>query len=378
MSILRLSVLKDTPYAPAADGSIDLGHYQKRTCRGMMAAQRPPALDGPNSDLHHYFSRKLPALTAALPDDGRIVVMVHGFLFDPKMSIAANPEDTDNPHGRVYHFQSDAEEAHEQRHHTTSWPHWLGFSGTDAGESGLAVAFGWQSSPGFASSLIEKFQNFYARAYDYAELSAWPLANVLNTLADFFPAHRIDIFCHSLGSRTVVRALALVAGHGIDSILDRLGQVVVLGGSEYVVEAQLLQRRLIARGFTDAPTFYNFVSRENDVLDVLGENFGPRTFGNTQVIGHNGLDIETRASNWIDMQIDRKELQDWMAARGIEISGDRPGNVWDHWYYYTFRGNMDLYRNIIRDANNWDLDLLRGPANEIPEGVAQRWWDFGD
>ena len=72
------------------------------------------------------------------------------------------------------------------------------------------------------------------------------------------------------------------------------------------------------------------VSRENDVLDKLGENFGPRTFGNTQVVGHNGLDVETRSPHWMDLQIDSKTLQEWMTGRGFEVSGDRPGNVWDH------------------------------------------------
>ena len=112
------------------------------------------------------------------------------------------------------------------------------------------------------------------------------------------------------------------------------------------------------------------------MLDKLAENFGPRTFGNSQVIGHNGLDVEGRFADWIDMQVDRAALQTWMAGRGIQISGDRPGNVSDHWYYYTFKGNMAAYRGILRDRQNWQISDLR--AANIPDGVSKRWSIFGD
>ena len=105
----------------------------------------------PNSDLSHYFEKMLEAAVADLPEDAPVTVMVRGFLFDPKQKISSDPSDTDNPHGRVFHYV-DGDEHEEQRHHTSSWPLHLGFDPDDAsGASGLAVAFGWQSQPGFAS-----------------------------------------------------------------------------------------------------------------------------------------------------------------------------------------------------------------------------------
>ena len=253
----------------------------------------------------------------------------------------------------------------------------LGFDkNDDTGATGLAVALGWQSQPGFASALINHFENFYARAYDNAGRTAWVLVNILDVLAELLPNHPIDLICHSLGSRVAVRAIALAAKHDRRSLIERLGQIIILGGAEYVVEAQLMQRRLDVLNLVSRLTFYNFVSRENDVLDKLAENFGPRTFGNSQVIGHNGLDVEGRFADWIDMQIDRAALQTWMAGRGIEIFGDRPGNVWDHWYYYTFKGNMAVYRGILRDRRDWRIPDLR--AANIPDGVSKRWSIFGD
>ena len=109
----------------------------------------------------------------------------------------------------------------------------------------------------------------------------------------------------------------------------------------------------LSLGADSGPTVYNFVSYKNDVLDVLAENCGPRFFGNSQVIGHNGLETKTRPARWMDLQIDDPELQKWVAENhSIEISGDRPGNVWDHWYYCTFRGNLALYQNVLRNRDD--------------------------
>ena len=205
---------------------------------------------------------------------------------------------------------------------------------------------------------------------------------MLKLLADKFPNNKLSIICHSHGSRVVIRALALALKEERDEALreellrmvGRIVQVVLLGGAEYVVEAQLLMRRLGAAQLPASPQFYNVVSRENDVLDKLGENFGPRTFGNSQVIGHYGLDIENRKelTNWIDLQIDRAELQTWMEVNhAFKISGDRPDNVWDHWYYYTLRGNMEIYKSILREPNVWRIPDLR--ERGIPDVVPRRW-----
>ena len=79
-------------------------------------------------------------------------------------------------------------------------------------------------------------------------------------------------------------------------ILNRIDRVILLGGAEYVVEAQLMMNRLESVPGGGGIQFYNVVSRENDILDLLGENFGPRTFGNSNVIGHNGLDMEDNSN----------------------------------------------------------------------------------
>lgn len=393
MSLLKLSILKDCIYAPDVDGSFVHEAYNKRRFLGQMEKLAFPQIAGARSNFKHYLDRQIEEVAWALPKKQPLVVMVHGFLFDPRDSVSEDPTKSNNPHSRVFHFSA-TEPAIEQREHSSSWPLHLGFEEEDGGKHGLAVGFGWQSSPGFATSLIKHFKNFYARAYEMAGETAGVLASTLVTLHELFPSHPIHIFCHSLGSRVVIRALAMLAKRTdsdlppaqqklFDATIRKLGQVIILGGAEYVVEAQLLQRRLLqvqhnlagADGERVIPQIFNVVSRENDVLDLLGENFGPRTFGVSQVVGHDGLSLERprESLNWMDLQIDSAGLQDWMRKHHrIEISGDREGNVWDHWYYYTFRGNMELYRGILREPDKWSQAALRrkvGRREPIPEGV---------
>ena len=417
MSLMRVSAIKETLYATDQAGDLFDRPYANGIGKIGSFAEPDKGQEGLDTLAEHVKR----TLTAAGPeldetDATPVVVLVHGFLFDPGKVIRPLPRENDNPHGRIYHFDQDTP-AEEQRHHTTAWPLGLGFRKTDRiGTSGLAIAYGWQSQPGFARSLLEHFQNFYARAYDCAEMSAWPLLQLMLRLVDTEPlktrlaAKRIDIFAHSLGSRLVVRMLAELAKAALNEpvngvkpykpaassacrrALERIGRVVILGGSEYCVEAQLLYQRLERLGLltvqaspTDGdgpgPTFYNLVCRENDVLDVLAENFGKRTFGNSQVIGHNGLGKRIGSPRWLDLSIDSERLQTWLAAlppgQTQDVAGDEPGAVWDHWYYYTYPGNMDFYRSILRQRGLWNLGRLRNgdvpdfpERRPIPEGVS--------
>lgn len=422
MSIIRLSCLKCDLFAPDADGQLvkppyaggfgHLGRFDQPDKRSLKLSDKPEAL-------RDYLARNLKVAAKKLPADpsSPLTIMVHGFLFDPDKGTAEDPAKSDNPHSRIYHFKSlPFEDA--RREHTASWPLGLGYpAADDEGATGMILAYGWLSQPGFASSLLERFQNFYARAYDYGAMSAWPLIRTLFELQDLEPfstrlaEKRFDIVAHSLGTHLVVRLIAELAkaadpdnkeeyAAGMRAaakrLLDRLGRVILLGGSEYIVEAQLMYSRLEKLGYMkpDAakrpdgdppgPSFYNIACRENDVLDTLAENFGPRTFGNSQVIGHNGLSARPRSQRWIDLQIDSGALRDWLRAApgGHDISGDDPGNVWDHWYYYCHPGNMPFYAALLRERERWQMDFVRvgqpdfPEQKPIPEGVRTGW--FGD
>lgn len=398
MSVVRFSAIGSQMFAPKGAGEFIDQPFRKQRMYGRLGdLARPadeevfPVLARHSALVDRYLQPSLERAAAALPADQPVCVMVHGFLFDPQKARRQRREDNDNPHYRLYHFDwarrddgsvDEAQLEREIKHHTTGWLKSMGFAPDDGGAAGLAVALGWYSSPGFASSLLEGGRNFYTRAYDYGRSTAWPFLVMLNSLARTLDDRSIDIYCHSLGSTVVIRALAIAAKHDL-GLVERIGRVIILGGSEYTGEANILYRRMLARiqaaGMTgdDGPQFYNIVSRENFVLDVMAENFGPKSFfTDTQVVGHNGLESRPEVARWIDLQIDGSAMRDWVETHhGFRISGDNPETVWDHWYYYTWPGNTDLYRSILRNRDAWSLASLRAEP-KVPEGVAVGF--FGD
>ena len=379
MSIIRLSCVHSQLFAPEADGTFVSGDYNPATRTGRIAdfARDDSRVEDDKSvrskTIDDWLDAALPTAAGALGADAPVLVMVHGFLFDPKIAIDGDPAKNDNPHGRIFHFQDKSEDI-EIREHSSGWPLQLGLAPRDRGKEGLSLAFGWYSHPGFASSLLSYGKNFYARAYANAREAAWPLACVIDSLRRKLRGRPIDIVCHSLGSAAVVRALAIAAKFNL-TLTRSVGRVVFLGGSEYTGEARLMYKRVgvacaaLGVGENDGPQFYNVVSRENAVLDLLAENFGPRSFfSDSQVIGHNGLQAPPQAPRWIDLQIDSGALRAWAMRNGFSISGDQPDQVWDHWYYYTHRGNMRFYTWFLRDRAATALPALRRAG--IAEGVA--------
>ncbi len=387
MSIIRLTLIKDRLYAPTGLGAlVDTKYVQSNgTKRGLLeVGVNPPRPDSPpesaltpSPELCDYLQFKASSEAADYVAGAPVTVMVHGFLYDPRNAVTGDPKETDNPHGRVFHFK-EYDELIEIRHHTTSWPRQLCFKRSDKGKNGVAIAFGWYSQPGFASSLLSHQQNFYARAYDLGRKASWPLLRALQALSQLkeFKNQPIDIFCHSLGSVVVIGALSIAAENRLP-LLSRIGRVILLGGSEYTDDARQMYTALMREvrqqkwAADVGPHFYNIVSRENAVLDVLAENFGPRGLFsfNSQVIGHNGLEARRPTERWIDLQIDGEPLMTWLAEHDLHISGDNPEEWWDHWYYYTHRGNMQLYSRILRERDRWMTKDCR--ENGCPEGIVQ-------
>lgn len=400
MSILRTSWLPDGLYAPDAEGNITVtGPYSKRSRKGKMESYKGftkefPELVKSTASLTHYIQAMLKDAAAKMPkkasNKAPISIFVHGFQFDPTTQVFAEPHHSegDNPHSRLYHWQQHLA-ALEIKHHSTSWPLGFGYQKDDQGANGLCVGFGWFSSPDFFGSLFRHGKNFYARAYDLADEAALHLIAVIEVLAEELKGHPINIICHSLGSRVVIRAIARMAKErNLDDpmeadvtprradLIARLDRVIILAGAEKVMEAQLMMSRLNRQGYADnaipkVPDFYNFVSRENDVLDKLGENFSPDAPGSKQVVGHNGL--EKVDPKWVDIQLDDHDTAAYFRAKGqivdregvkreMRLIGDREGvfAVGDHWIHYTWPDNMALYRQILRRENKaWDLAALK-------------------
>ncbi len=383
MSIIRFSCRKETLFAPGPDGAWFGSAFDGSRGR-LVALVPPPASSGDPAPLDAYLDARLAAEAAQLPPDQPVVVMVNGFQFDPRDGVSKPFEQTDNPHRRVFHFHRDNSAENliaERRHHTTGWPARLGFAENDGGQAGLAVAFGWYSDPGFWAAILNYSTDYHNLAYRFGTQSAWPLAELLVRL-DRHPAvagRQIHIFCHSLGSHVVLKALTRMSEFALQrpdmqQALARLGRVVLLGGSElshFALAAQgAVRRALQPGGAGPGPDFYNFVIRGDGVLDHLAEKTHEFEFPLNQVVGHNGLEPE-RPPDWIDFQLDRTPLKTWLAAYGVSVSDGIDAAAMDHWTYFTNPGNMDFYARLFREPGQWDPAGLRNPptGNAIPEGV---------
>lgn len=390
MSIIRLSLLEDGLYAPDEKGVISYtGRFKGargagRRGLGYMGMIPERKLASRTHPLSKYLIKAFEveyACPTHVSSKIPLVVLVNGFQYDPSRAYFSPPHHpkADNPHCRIFHFEEYDQDI-EMRHHSTGWPRGLEIEEDDGGAKGLAIGFGWDSDPSPIGSLLKHGLNHYAVAYQRAEEAAWYLVAVLDQIVKLLPGRPIDLFCHSLGSRVVVRAIARAADREtpehlkprLHSIVKAIDRVIILAGAEKVMEAQLMMKRLNRTAndtdgesspkFSEIPSFYNVVSRENDVLDHLGENFMPSSPGSKQVIGHNGL--EANDPHWLDIQLDDTIVAAWFKKHpnNYRVSGDNTSGlltVWDHWIHYTWRDNMRVYRDILRDRSNWEVAALK-------------------
>lgn len=363
MSIIRFSSVKTELYAPDADGAFAGGAYDKAVLTGRIGAfDETGGTPADRAALDAHIDAMLARAASGL--SGPVTIMANGFQFDPRKPAGANPMKSDNPHAIIFHFR-DGGETQEAYAHATGWPLWLGFKECDGGATGLAVAFGWYSTPDFFGSLITAQKNFYMEACGFAVITAAPFAMLIRRLAARIAKHPIDIVCHSLGSRLTIKAILLALAQD-PAIAARLGRIIILGGAEYAAAG----RKLVAAldGAAKGPEIYNFMGTSDAVLERLGQNFGPGEDGDHKVIGNAGLGLGGISPHWIDLATGGKALNAWFEKRndGVFLVSDLPNQAADHWGYYAVRGNMKLFSRILRERDAWSIAALR--AARIPEG----------
>jgi hypothetical protein len=384
MSIIRLSAVRERLCAPDK-----LGNWDDSAPLGSFAAASVQP-DSPKPVLDAYLEAALARQARALPDDRPLVVMVHGFQFDPTAKITGRLHKEDNAHGRLFHFTVDQDEVVEHRERTTSWPDMAGVAANDAGAAGVALAFAWHSAPSelFKPSrpddLIDGLiDNFYETAYDWMLQTSGALAMSLQAIADLTPPKRaIDIACHSLGTALVTQAL-LQACKRRFKFVWRLGRVLLLDGAEYQIDAQTMLEALAGFAAADhmadttGPRFYNIVNTRDVVLDKLGENFGRRKGCN--VIGHKGLGSPEFKARWMDIALSSSAFRDWArahpngyypAAAASQFDGLSVAAL-NHWVCFTYDGNRRMWRDLLHhDRAGWSFEALRDPTHPrapVPE-----------
>lgn len=277
------------------------------------------------------------ALAQWLGAKTRVVVMVHGFWYDPTGVSAVGGDD---PKTSVYGDPRQVAPG-------LSWLPLVGEFSADGASPGedLAIGYSWCSDSSLTTWAGAGWTNFYQYAlWDQARLAARGLAFVLAWLVA--RRVRVNILAHSLGTRVVSQAIGMLSAGKQDGTIGRL---VLLDGAEFVVDAD---HSLGGRAFQT----FNIVNREDHVLTLgASQMCHPLRYVGTdaaRVIGRDGVSDTHR---WVDIQLDRESARDWLRLHGYAVSPDpEPDDphtsAWArHWVCYTHPGNRVLVRALIGD-----------------------------
>lgn len=254
----------------------------------------------------------------------RVVIMVHGFKFDP-----ARADRT--PHRHILDPRRAPAPARDM-----SWPRAMGFHGL-AGE-GLCIALGWPSVGGFAAA--------YRRAGDVGGA----LARVIAGLRARHPRAEITLMGHSLGARVALSALPHLQARDVD-------RVIALSPADRIDTARAAMDTPAGR----TARVLAVHSRENDLYDAAIEvALSGRT---SRALGSGWADAP---ANWCDVQIDCAQTLDALGRMDIDIAP--PQRLICHWSSYTRPGVFGLYRAVA--YGTIDPVALRAV---LPSDSAPRW-----
>ena len=275
---------------------------------------------------------------------GRVVVLVHGYCFDPGDHEKATFDD--DPYDGVY---KNADEP-------TSWIPIVGANN--------AVCFAWNSMPSFGDSGRACWPNPYEYAVQEVSVLA---ARALAAIVSVFQRKgvKVDLFAHSLGTRVSCKALAWLRDKA--QITEAVRRVILLGGAEYSIDALSDTRGVKTE-------IYNFAIRRDGVLKWGGSELGgkqrvPNSVA-SRVIGRDGVKC---LPNWIDFQLDHsdpdnaEDFRRWFDnLGGYKLSGATAPEGGLHWAYYLHKDNRTLYRDILEN-DQLSIEWMRGQA--APDGV---------
>lgn len=266
----------------------------------------------------------LAAAVAAVPHDAPIVVMIHGFRFDP-----ASP--AHDPHGHILSLQPG-----RSCWKAVSWPRHLGLTG----DRGLAITFGWRARGTIWAA--------HARA---AQAGA-RLARLIAALDRVAPGRPVQIFAHSLGARVALTALPRLEP-------GRIGRIVLIAAAAFQAEA----RRAMASPAGRAAEVFNVTGPENTLFDLLLRAALPLR-GPT--LGRGLADHV----NWLDLALAEPDTLDALGRMGWRI---RPPAVpVCHWSGYLRPGIFGLYRAILTQARSTPMPLLRAQLDPRRDAQVRR------
>jgi len=210
------------------------------------------------------------------------------------------------------------------------------------------VQFGWDSIPFSIQNVYRSWRaghpNTYSLAWSEAQRVSEFLRSTLKVQGARLP---VDIICHSLGSRVVLWAMS-------DPNL-RVRRVLILNGAEHRPEAYYA---CIQNPGTE---FFNVFVSGDFILKSLGSWLSPEIMY-APCIGQAGLPLNP--PNWTDINLDNQQIINWGKFNGMNLAGDNPGSLLDHWWTMRHKGNWKLYRGLL-DQGRQFLNNLDFPYSTV-------------
>lgn len=268
------------------------------------------------------------AIASAAQGTGPVIVMIHGFKYDPDCK-------RHSPHELI--FTGATKPVLNDK---VQWLHHLGFGNRDTNE-GLAIVFAWRA------------RGSLWRAQRAAVSAGRQLAQVVRNIKDRAPHRPVHVISHSMGSEVVFEAL----GHLPAGSIER---IVALTGASYASRATAAMRETSAGR---AASLVNVTSRENDPFDFLFERLIAPPGPGDVAMGQ-GINLP----NAVTLQLDCPRTLATLSQFGGQIAPVARRVC--HWSIYTRPGALQFYGRLLRQAEDIPLGALQ---LALPEAPAPRW-----
>ncbi|MGD1924466.1 MAG: hypothetical protein ACFB03_09765 [Paracoccaceae bacterium] len=377
---------------------------------GINLAQIASSPGAPMFEPESLFGAHMAGQDLGFAEDGPVVVFVHGFEHEPRRPVRARAH-RDNAHRCLFHFDEPPGGTGSREERKGRITPWFARAMLKKGRgqpeacTGLAVGYSYASYGGWPDPYLPDLKTRlmtktgirrrrqppepYVNAYRDAENAGLGLAAVMTQLRARLDHagledRPLDIVCHSLGARAVMSALAMIASRWPnDTTLSRIDRVLIMGGACYWGQAAVALANITFAQPNFRPQFFNFTSRNDDVLNFLATRstarsardeaiedlslewpdtrllMGGRTIGRNGVPPHKLYEFFGEPYvDWIDIPLDSGRVQRWARRSKINLKGKR-GLLGDHFVQYSHPGNWKLYRHILHDRDDWTVARLR-------------------
>jgi pimeloyl-ACP methyl ester carboxylesterase len=258
-----------------------------------------------------------------LSTDGPVVIMLHGYKYDPDVPNA-------NPHRLLFAF-----DPYHSGKRTTSLPRQLGLNQKGT----LAVGFAWRAR----GTIWHAHRNAARAAHD--------LGALIRQIKRLGPNRQVHIVAHSLGARVALCAL---------EHLDKgdVGRMILITPAAF--ECELRKAQQTPAGQT--VEIINVRARANLFFDLLLWLALPH-WGYTMSFGR------LRCQNMLDLVIDHNTTLNGLETAGFAMT--RPNARICHWSGYLRQDICAVYQALLHRPQTTPLPYLQALIDAKPSSRSQ-------